>query len=173
MELFSALFAPGLVCLAAVCALCRRADIYAALTGGAADGLKLMARIFPSLLMMLTAVYMLRASGALDALTAFLSPVLKALGIPPQTVSIMLIRPLSGSGALAAGTELIAAYGPDSPIGRTAAVMLGSTETTFYVLAVYLGAGGAKKVRAAIPAAIAADLAGFTAAALTVRLFWR
>jgi spore maturation protein B len=172
MELFSALFAPGLVCVAAICALYRRVDAYAALTRGASSGLKLMARIFPSLLMMLTAIYMLRACGALDALTAFLTPVLEKLGIPPQTISIMLIRPLSGSGALAAGTELIAAYGPDSLVGRTAAVMLGSTETTFYVLAVYLGAGGAKKVRAAIPAAMAADLAGFTVAALTVRLMW-
>ena len=172
MALFSALFAPALVCMAAVCALYRRVDAYAALTRGATEGLKLMARIFPSLLMMLTAIYMLRASGALDALAAFLTPVLQGLGIPPQAISIMLIRPLSGSGALAAGTELISTYGPDSLIGRTAAIMLGSTETTFYVLAVYLGAGGAKKVRAAIPAALAADLAGFTVASLTARMLW-
>lgn len=173
MDLFSALFAPCIMVFAALCALAQRVDGYSALTRGAAEGLKLTARIFPSLLMMLTAVYMLRASGALDALTAFLAPVLRVLGIPAETVPILLIRPLSGSGALAAGTEIITACGPDSVAGRTAAVMLGSTETTFYVLAVYLGHGSVKKVRAAIPAAVAADLAGFATAALTVRLFWR
>ena len=173
MDLFSALFAPCIMVFAALCALAQRVDGYSALTRGAAEGLKLTARIFPSLLMMLTAVYMLRASGALDALTAFLAPVLRVLGIPAETVPILLIRPLSGSGALAAGTEIITACGPDSVAGRTAAVMLGSTETTFYVLAVYLGRGSVKKVRAAIPAAVAADLAGFATAALTVRLFWR
>lgn len=173
MDPFSALFAPCIMVFAALCALAQRVDGYSALTRGAAEGLKLTARIFPSLLMMLTAVYMLRASGALDALTAFLAPVLRVLGIPAETVPILLIRPLSGSGALAAGTEIITACGPDSVAGRTAAVMLGSTETTFYVLAVYLSHGSVKKVRAAIPAAVAADLAGFATAALTVRLFWR
>ena len=172
MDLFSALFAPCIMVFAALCALAQRVDGYSALTRGAAEGLKLTARIFPSLLMMLTAVYMLRASGALDALTAFLAPVLRVLGIPAETVPILLIRPLSGSGALAAGTEIITACGPDSVAGRTAAVMLGSTETTFYVLAVYFGACGIRHSRWAVPAAIVADVTGFVTAAALVRCLW-
>ena len=115
---------------------------------------------------------MLRASGALDALALRLTPVLTALGIPPETAPLLLIRPISGSGALAVGSELMAAYGADSAIGRVAAVMLGSTETTFYTVAVYFGAAGVKKSRYAISAALAADLTAFLTAALAVKLFF-
>ena len=97
------------------------------------------------------------------------SPVLGALGIPPETVGLLLIRPVSGSGALAVGSEIMQTYGPDSTIGRTAAVMLGSTETTFYTVAVYYGAAGIRRTRHTIPAALAADITGFLAAAWTVR----
>ena len=113
-----------------------------------------------------------RASGALEALTSLLSPLLTLLGIPPETAPLMLLRPVSGSGALAAATELIGQYGPDSYIGRTAAVMLGSTETTFYVIAVYFGAAGIKRTRWAVPAALCADITGFAVSALAVRLLW-
>ena len=115
---------------------------------------------------------MLRASGAMDLLENILRPVLIRLGIPPETAALLLIRPVSGSGALAIGSELMAAHGPDSYIGRVAAVMLGSTETTFYTIAVYFGSAGIRRTRYAIPAALAADLAGFIAAAFTVRLFF-
>ena len=91
------------------------------------------------------------------------------LGIPPETVGLLLIRPVSGSGALAVGSDIMQTYGPDSTIGRTAAVMLGSTETTFYTVAVYYGAAGIHRTRHTIPAALAADIAGFLAAAWTVR----
>ena len=121
---------------------------------------------------LLTAVAMFRASGAMEWLTGLCAPVLEFLGIPPETTPLMLVRPVSGSGALAVGTELITTYGPDSYIGRVAAVMLGSTETTFYVIAVYFGAAGIKKTRYAVPAALCADLTGFVVSALTVRLFW-
>ena len=97
---------------------------------------------------------MLRASGLLDWLAQALAPVLHLLGIPPETVGLLLIRPVSGSGALGVGSELIQRYGPDSLIGRTAAVMLGSTETTFYTIAVYFGAAGIRDTRYAIPAAL-------------------
>ncbi len=153
-------------------ALLRGVDVFPALTDGAAEGLKTLVRILPAVGCLLPVVYMLRASGAVDALTHFLSPVLQALGLPAETVPLMLLRPLSGSGALAVGSELIQAYGPDSLIGRTTAVMLGSTETTFYVVAVYFGAAGVKRTRHAIPAALCADLAGFLAAAWTTKLFW-
>ena len=102
-----------------------------------------------------------------------LAPVLGWLGIPPETVGLMLVRPISGSAALGVGSELISTYGPDSTIGRTAAVMLGSTETTFYTIAVYFGATGIRKSRYAVPAALCADAAGFFFAALTVRLFMK
>ena len=115
---------------------------------------------------------MLRASGALDALTRLLAPLFSLLGIPVETAPLMLLRPVSGSGALAVAGELIGEYGADSLIGRTAAVMLGSTETTFYVIAVYFGAVGIKKTRYAIPAALCADLTGFVASAFAVRLLW-
>lgn len=147
-------------------------DVFEVMLDGIKDGLGVLLRIFPSLVALLTAVYMLRASGALEALTALLSPLLTLLGIPPETASLMLLRPVSGSGALAAATELIGQYGPDSYIGRTAAVMLGSTETTFYVIAVYFGAAGIKRTRWAVPAALCADITGFAVSALAVRLLW-
>lgn len=153
-------------------ALSRRVDVFVALTDGATDGLRTLLRIFPSLLMLLPMIYMLRASGLLDAVTALLAPILKCVGIPPELSSILLLRPLSGGGALAAATELIREYGPDSIIGRTAAVMIGSTETTFYVIAVYFGAAGIQNGKKIIPAALIADLTGFIMAAVTVRLFW-
>ena len=90
----------------------------------------------------------------------------------PETAALLLVRPVSGSGALAVGSELMAAHGPDSYIGRCAAVMLGCTETTFYTIAVYFGAAGIRRTRYTVPAALTADLAGFMAAAWSVRLFF-
>ena len=166
---FSDYLIPLLLAGAALYALCRRVDVFSALTTGAGEGLSVVLRILPPLVALLTAVYMLRASGALELLTELLTPVLTFLGIPPETVGLLLIRPVSGSGALAVGSDIMQTYGPDSTIGRTAAVMLGSTETTFYTVAVYYGAAGIRRTRHTIPAALAADIAGFLAAACTVR----
>ena len=130
-------------------------------------------RVLPPLITLLPAVSMLRASGALDALAAALAPVWAALGIPPETVPLLVVRPVSGSGAMAAAGDIIRANGPDSYAGRVAAVMLGSTETTFYTVAVYYGAAGITRTRHTIPAALAADAAGFLAAAWAVRLVFR
>ncbi len=160
---------PVLLAGAALYALCRRVDVFSALTTGAGEGLSVVLRILPPLVALLTVVYMLRASGALELLTELLTPVLTFLGIPPETVGLLLIRPVSGSGALAVGSDIMQTYGPDSTIGRTAAVMLGSTETTFYTVAVYYGAAGIRRTRHTIPAALAADITGFLAAAWTVR----
>ena len=169
MELakFSDYLIPVLLAGAALYALCRRVDVFSALTTGAGEGLSVVLRILPPLVALLTAVYMLRASGALELLTELLTPVLTFLGIPPETVGLLLIRPVSGSGALAVGSDIMQTYGPDSTIGRTA--MLGSTETTFYTVAVYYGAAGIRRTRHTIPAALAADITGFLAAAWTVR----
>ena len=167
---FFTMLVPLILAGVAVYALARRVDVYDALVQGAGEGLGTMARIAPSLVGLLTAVYMLRASGALELAAGALAPVLDLAGIPPETVALMLVRPVSGSAALGVGSELIASYGPDSYVGRVAAVMLGSTETTFYAVAVYFGAVGVTRTRYAIPAALCADLAGFAAAAWAVRL---
>ena len=163
---------PSLLLGAAAWGLRKRVDVYDALICGGREGLKVAAGLIPPLAALLTAVYMFRASGALDWLTALLAPVLTAMGIPPETTPLLVIRPLSGSGALAAGSELMETYGVDSTIGRTAAVMLGCTETTFYTIAVYFGAAGVRRLRYTIPAALTADLVGFLAAAWCVRLFF-
>ena len=168
----SSLVIPVLLAAVAVCGLGRRVDVYAALTHGAEEGLGVLLRIVPALVGLLTEVAMFRASGAMDALSELLAPVLEWLGIPAQTAPLMLIRPVSGSGALAVGTELMTTYGPDSYIGRVAAVMLGSTETTFYTIAVYFGSAGIHRTRHAMPAALLADLTGFVASAFAVRLFF-
>ena len=163
---------PLVLAVTAVAALGKREKSYDILMDGAREGFRMLLTIAPALVVLLSAVGMLRASGALEALSAVLSPALEFVGIPPQTVLLMLVRPISGSAALAIGAELIAQYGVDSLIGRTAAVMLGSTETTFYTISVYFGAWGISKTRYAVPAALIADLVGFLAASWTVRMFY-
>ena len=157
---------------ASLLALRKKENTYDLLLQGGAEGLKLLLHITPALVILLTAVTMLRASGAVDLLSRLLAPLFRLFGIPPETAMLVLIRPISGSAALAVGSELMAQYGPDSLIGRTAAIMLGSTETTFYTISVYFGAVGIKKTRYAIPAALIADLTGFIAASLTARYFF-
>ena len=169
----SSLVVPILLAAVAAFGLGRRVDIYGALTHGAEEGLTVLLRIVPALVGLLTAVSMFRASGAMEWLSGLLAPVLGWLGIPLETAPLLLIRPISGSGALAVATDLMRTHGPDSYIGRVAAVMLGSTETTFYTIAVYFGSAGIHRTRHAVPAALAADLTGFAASALAVRLFFR
>lgn len=163
---------PVLLLIAAVLALRKRENAYDLMLQGAGEGLKILVSLVPALILLLTAVTMLRASGAVELLSSLLAPIFSLVGIPPETALLVMIRPLSGSAALAVGAELMAEHGPDSLIGRTAAVMLGSTETTFYTISVYFGAAGIKKTRYTIPAALIADFVGFFVASLTVRLFW-
>ena len=153
-------------------ALRRQEDAYDLMLNGAADGLKLLLSIVPALVFLLTAVSMLRASGAITLLTQLLSPIFNRIGIPPETAMLVLIRPISGSAALAVGSELMATHGVDSKIGRTVAVMLGSTETTFYAISVYFGAAGIRKTRYTVPAALFADFVGFIVSAWSVRIFF-
>ncbi len=168
----SAVVIPAMLAGVAVVGLGRRVNVYAALTRGAEMGLGTLLHILPALVGLLTAVEMFQASGAMEWLSMVCSPVLEWLGIPAETAPLLLIRPVSGGGALAVGSELIATYGPDSYLGRVVAVMLGSTETTFYTVAVYFGAAGIQKTRHAIPAALVADCTGFLVAALSVRLLF-
>ena len=169
---YSAYLVPLLLAFTALFGLWKRVNVYDALSLGAREGLDILLGILPNLVGLMTAVYMLRASGLMDALGGLMAPALVRLGIPPETAALLFIRPVSGSGALAVGSELMASHGPDSYVGRGAAVMLGSTETTFYTIAVYFGSAGIRKTRYAIPAALIADLAGFMAAALAVRLLF-
>ena len=169
---YSAYLVPLLLVCISLFALGKKVNVYEALTKGAEEGLQILLRILPTLVGLMTAVHMLRASGAMEALGEVLSPLLTLLGIPPETAALLFIRPVSGNGALAIGSELMALHGPDSYIGRTVAVMLGSTETTFYTIAVYFGSAGIRRTRYAVPAALIADLAGFMAAAFAVRLFF-
>ena len=160
---------PLILLLTAAIALRKKENAYDIMLQGAGDGLKLLVSILPALILLLTAVYMLRASGAVELFSKTLSPVFHFFGIPPETAMLVLIRPISGSAALAVGAELMASYGVDSQIGRTVAVMLGSTETTFYTISVYFGAAGIRKTRYTVPAALFADLVGFCMASWTVK----
>jgi len=163
---------PLILFIPALIALRKRENPYDLMLRGAGDGLKLIVSIVPSLVLLLTAVHMLRASGAVELLSSFLSPLFSLFGIPPETALLVLIRPISGSAALAAGADLMIQYGVDSQIGRTVAVMLGSTETTFYTISVYFGAAGIRKTRYTIFAALFADLVGFCMASWSVRFLF-
>lgn len=170
MSLFFTMLVPFLMLGVALFGLIKKVDLWGSLMAGAQDGLKVLLRIVPALIGLMTAVYMLRASGALELAGQVLGPILRIAGIPAEVIGLLLVRPVSGSAALGVGAELINTYGPDSLVGRTAAVMLGSTETTFYTIAVYFGAAGVARTRYAVPAALCADVAGFLAAAWAVRL---
>ena len=170
LDLILTMIVPFTIAGVAIYGAFRRVDVYNALITGAGEGLGVLVRIVPALIGLLTAVYMLRASGALDLAAEMLAPVLDRVGLPSELVSLMLVRPISGSAALGVGAELMETYGPDSYLGRVAAVMLGSTETTCYTIAVYFGAVGITKTRYAVPAALCADLTGFLASAWAVRV---
>lgn len=163
---------PLVLFLSMALALGKKENAYDIMLSGAAEGLRLIVSILPALILLLSAVHMLQASGAAEEISRLLSPVFARFGIPPETALLVLVRPLSGSAALAVGADLMARYGVDSAVGRTAAVMLGSTETTFYTISVYFGAAGIQKTRYTIPAALFADFVGFFMASWTVRLFF-
>ena len=163
---------PSLLLLICAVALRKQEDPYTLMLEGAGQGLRLLKSLVPTLILLLTAVSTLRASGAVELLGQLCAPVLRFVGIPEETALLVLIRPISGSAALAVGAELIAEHGVDSTVGRTVAVMLGSTETTFYTISVYFGAAGIKKTRYTLPAALAADLTGFIMAALWTKCFF-
>ncbi len=172
MEKITGYIVPLLLLTSSLLTLRKRENAYDLLLQGGKEGLELLFTLVPTLVMLLTAVAMLRASGAMEMMGSLLCPIFQFFGIPPETALLVLIRPISGSAALAVGAELMASYGVDSVIGRTAAVMLGSTETTFYTISVYFGAAGIRKTRYTLPAALIADFVGFLMASLTVRLFF-
>ena len=172
MQMITDYLVPCILFFTAALALRKKENAYDLMLSGAAEGLQLICSLVPALILLLTAVHMLRASGAAELLSRFFAPVFSFFGIPPETALLVLIRPVSGSAALAVGTELMQRYGVDSQIGRTAAVMLGSTETTFYTISVYFGAAGISRTRYTLPAALFADGVGFFIASLTVRILF-
>lgn len=165
-------FMPLLLAAAGVYALYRRIDVFPAFLAGAKEGLRTAVSILPTMVGMLTAVYMLRASGCIDLLSAWLAPILTRLGIPKECAALVLLKPVSGGGGLALGSEVMRQCGADSYAGRVAAVMLGASETSIYTISLYCGHVGLKRTRYAVPAALLGDLAAFTSAALFVRLLY-
>lgn len=161
---------PILLLTASLLALRKKENSYDLLLQGGAEGLKLLITLIPTLIMLMVSISMLRASGAMEQIASFCAPVFSFFKIPPETAMLVLIRPISGSAALAVGSEIMAEFGVDSTIGRTAAIMLGSTETTFYTISVYFGAAGIKKTRYTVLAALFADFVGFFVASITARL---
>ncbi len=173
MDNWSSWAVPCCILIIALFGFLRKVPVFDTFVSGAAEGLRSSAAILPSLLGLMLAVSMLSSSGALDLLSSFLAPAARAVGIPPEVTPLILIKPVSGSGSTAVLSQIFRDYGPDSLIGRVASVLSGSTETTFYAVAVYYGAVGIKKTRHTVPAALTADFAACIFSALTVRLFFR
>jgi spore maturation protein B len=155
---------PFLLFIIPILAIKNKVKVYEAFVDGAKGGFEVAIKIIPYLVAILVAIGMFRASGAMDIFVKIISPVTDFIGMPAEALPAALMRPLSGSGTLGIATEVMKEYGPDSFIGRLVSTFFGSTETTFYVIAVYFGAVGIKKTRHAVPAGLVGDLAGLLAA---------
>ena len=147
-------------------------NVFSEFIEGAKEGLATAANILPALIALITAVGIFKASGALDMITNFISPLTEKIGMPAEVVPLALLRPISGSGAMVIFNDILSTYGPDSLSGRIASVMQGSTETTFYTIAVYYGATKVKNTRHTVPSSVTADIVGFIMSALTVRIIF-
>ncbi len=162
---------PIIIILIVAVGLARKKSVYTDFINGAGDGLRLLADMFPPLVAMLTATAMLKASGALDALLGAIAPVTDKVGVPAEVMPLIMIRPLSGSGAIGILSDILRRCGADSLAGRLASVICGSTETTFYCLAVYFAKTRVKNISRAIPCAVIGDITGIAAAVIALRLF--
>lgn len=162
---------PLFIALIAAAGLIKRVDIFGEFIEGARENLKAAFEILPALIALMTAIGMFKASGAADVIAFALSPLTELLGFPKECIPLAIIRPVSGSGALAVYESILREVSPDSFPGRVASVIIGSTETTFYTVAVYYGITKVKKTRHAIASSLTADFTGFLLSALTVRLF--
>jgi spore maturation protein B len=151
----------------------RKVKVYETFVEGAKEGFEVGVRIIPYLVAILVAIGMFRASGAIELISAWISPVLNLIGMPVETLPLAIVKPLSGNGAFGIMSEIIADNPPDSYVGWLSATMTGSTETTFYVLAVYFGAVGIYKARHAVPAGLLADVAGILASLFICSILFR
>lgn len=172
MQFLSSAVMPCLFCIILGYGLFRKVDLFDAFLVGAKSGLSTAINILPALVGLLAAISMFRASGVLDFVTSCLAPLTSRLGLPDEILPLALLRPVSGSGALAVVQDILAENGPDSLVGRIASVIMGSTETTFYTLAVYYGSVGIKQSRYTVPAALSADITGFLAGVFICRMFF-
>lgn len=161
---------PLVILLIITAGLIKRVKVYEAFVQGAKEGFEIAVRIIPYLVAILCAIAAFRYSGSMEILSKILSPITNLIGMPAETVPLAIVRPLSGSGALGLMSDLLNTYGSDSFIGRLASTMMGSTETTFYVLAVYFGSVGIRKARHALAAGLIADVAGILAAVFICNL---
>lgn len=172
MDFWQSALIPLLLAAVALYALYKGVDVFPTFLRGAKSGLSTAVGILPTMIGMLTVVYMLRASGAIDLAAAALAPVLTVLGIPSECAALTLLKPISGGGGLALGSEIMQRCGPDSYAGRVAAVMLGASETSVYTLSVYGGHLGLSRMRYAIWAALCADFTAFAVSSAMVRLLF-
>lgn len=163
---------PLLIGIVILVATLRKVPTYEVFVSGAKEGFGMATSIIPYLVGMLVAIYVFRASGAMEALVSSLAPILAWVGMPAEVVPLAILRPISGTGALGLMTDLTAVHGPDSYIGRLAATLQGSTDTTFYILTVYFGAVGIKKMGDALKVGLLADLVGIIAAVVIVGLLF-
>lgn len=163
VNIISIVAIPGMILFIVVYGAIKKVKVYEVFVEGAKEGFAVGVRIIPYLVAMLVAIGIFRAGGAMDILTVLIKPVTSLIGMPAETLPMALMRPLSGNGALGVMSEIIKTHGPDSLIGRMVSVMMGSGETTFYVLAVYFGAVSVTKTRHAVPAGIIADLVSIVA----------
>ncbi|MEM1484822.1 nucleoside recognition domain-containing protein [Oscillospiraceae bacterium PP1C4] len=172
MMTVSTLMVPLVIVLIVGFGLVRGVKVFDVFLEGAKEGIQVAVHILPALVALITAVGMFKASGGLDLLSFALGPFGKMIGLPREVMPLALLRPISGSGAMVLFTDILENYGPDSLIGRIASVIEGSSETTFYTIALYYGAAGIHDTRHSVPAALSADIAGFVMSALTVRLLF-
>lgn len=163
---------PAFACAAVVFGIIKRVPVFDVFLKGAKEGIMLIYNIAPTLMGLVFAVDLLRSSGAVDSLCELIQPAAEALGFPAEIVPMVLLRPVSGSGSTALLTALYQDCGPDSFAGRVASVLAGSSETTFYAIAVYFGCIKIKKIRHTLFAALAADLTAVIMSIITVRLFF-
>jgi spore maturation protein SpmB len=163
---------PLLLCFFPLYAALRRVKVYEEFVEGAKEGFSVATRIVPFLVAILVAIGMFRGAGGIEAMKSVLSPLLVPLGFPPELVPMSLVRPLSGSASLAMFSELVQTTGPDSLVSRIAGTIYGSTETTFYVIAVYFGSVGIRRARHALAAGLFADFVGIVAAVVICRLMF-
>ncbi|MFB5675525.1 spore maturation protein [Paenibacillus terreus] len=164
INLISAWAIPVILAFIPLYAYMKKVPVYESFTEGAKDGFSTAIGIIPSLVGMMVAISVFRASGALDFILSWFAPLFRLWDIPPEVLPLGLLRPLTGSGSLAYTTDLIRTYGPDSMIGRMASTIQGSTDTTLYVIAVYFGAVGIRNGRYALKVGLFSDFVGFAAA---------
>ena len=160
---------PAFIFIIMVACFKNKINVYESVLSGAETGLKTLITILPTMIIILSAVSMLRASGVLDCVVGLLSPLFYKVKLPPEIIPMMLLRPVSGSGSFGLLSDYLLQYGPDSLIGRLTSVIMGSTETTFYTIAVYFAGTGIKDVKKVIPCALFADFVSMILACIIIK----